>query len=195
MKTGSVAVNDPIPLVRAGLRNALADEIRVVEPLDIECWAASDDAAAAVLSVVEPGDWAVVRSVTRLSPNLPIVVLLAWSSPLSVRQAFAHGVSASMARCAPIADIARALRAALDGMAVVAREAVTPFGEWQPGWTDEERTILSELACGTRIVDLAERLGYSRRTMARRLNYIYERLGADRAPQALAAAARLGLIA
>ena len=59
---------------------------------------------------------------------------------------------------------------------------------------EEERRWLVELANGASVDALAWRSGYSRRTMYRRLNHLYRRLGADRRERALVAAARAGLI-
>lgn len=62
------------------------------------------------------------------------------------------------------------------------------------GLSVEDVELLNEISSGSRILDIADRLGYAERTIYRRLDAIYERLGVGSRQQALVKAVRMGII-
>ncbi len=60
--------------------------------------------------------------------------------------------------------------------------------------TDEEVLLLRELAAGVTVVDIAKRHYYNERTIRRRLQNLYLKLGAANRDAAIAAASQLGLL-
>lgn len=60
--------------------------------------------------------------------------------------------------------------------------------------TQEELQLLGELASGTTVVAIANELGWSERTMRRRIHSICLKLGVVNKSQAIAKASRIGLL-
>jgi DNA-binding NarL/FixJ family response regulator len=186
-------------LVCAGLRAALRHDARVIEPSDLLGWASTRDAAVAVVSMVSGDDWSLLSALRRVSPELPIVALLDRSRMVEFREALRRGATSSLPRSATSAQIADVVRAALNRQSVVPSGVLHDVVHQIPadsfdGWSVDERRWLRRLADGASVATVAAEAGMSARTMARRLKHLYMRLGVERQAQALAIAARFGLL-
>ena len=190
----SIGVWDPVPLFRSGLCSALGASAAEVQPESLTEWARGDGAEVAVISIVVGDDWRLIPRLLCERKDLAVVALLEWSSQAGVRQALKLGATAALPRSVGISEVVGVVGSARAGFAVIPRWSA----RGAPGddeWSEEERGILEALADGESVTELACHLGYSRRTAARRLSGIYDRLGVSRACEATLAAARLGLIA
>jgi DNA-binding NarL/FixJ family response regulator len=212
----SVGIREPLPLFRDGLRAEFTRASWVVhEPRDIVAWAlaeeprhlvfADEGAAgrrkrAVVLSLTMHGDWSVLDELHDRCPDVAVVALLPQPRSEDYRDAIARGARSAAPRSATGGYIAAVVRAAIDGRALLPASVLTLLASQEGAGreaglvNDEEKRWLMALATGTSVDTLAWRSGYSRRTMYRRLNRVYRRLGADRRESALVAAARAGLI-
>jgi DNA-binding NarL/FixJ family response regulator len=130
-----------------------------------------------------------------------VVTLLPRPTADSYRDALARGALSAAPRAAASTDIVEVVRAAVRhqsllpasvSRALASGGELTPAGLSQLG--EEERCWLRELANGVSVEDLARRLGFSRRTMYRRLSHVYRALGTNRRERALLAALRDGVI-
>jgi DNA-binding NarL/FixJ family response regulator len=212
-----VGIREPLPIFRDGLRAEFTRASWIVqEPRDIVAWAEAaaprhpkvgdDDVGgdgqgrAVLLSLSMARDWSVLDQLHDRCPGVIVVTLL--SQPCADRylDAFARGAMSAAPRSATGRHIVAVVKAAIDGQALLPAKVMKALtshdeGSHDPGLLkDEERRWLADLANGESVDALAWRSGYSRRTMYRRLNQIYRRLGADRRESALVAAARSGLI-
>lgn len=212
----TVGISEPLPMFRGGLRAEFARAAFVVqEPADIVAWATGSGTSrgdaeeggtgasagrAVLLSMAIQRDWSVLDELHDRCPNMAVVTLLSHASSDAYRDAIARGALSAAPRSASGSHIVAVVKAAVDGRAllpaaVLSALALPSHGSREPGALDDgERRWLVDLANGTSVDVLARRNGYSRRTMYRRLNHLYRRLGADRRESALVAAARAGII-
>jgi DNA-binding NarL/FixJ family response regulator len=202
----TVCISDPLPVFRGGLRAALTRASFVVdEPADIvewTVWRAAGAAAqrlAVLMSLATNDDWCVLDRLHDLSTDLAVVTLLPKPSHDSYRVALARGALSAAPRSAACDDIVAVVRAAVEGRSLLPGTVSTALALNRPApdgmvLNEEERHWLRTLAEGASVEDLAWRFGYSRRTMYRRLNNVYRRLGTDRREGALLAAVRTHLI-
>ena len=208
----TVAISDPLPIFRGGLHAALTmASFMVCEPADIVEWTgrspsgrggpSSTDTAerAVLLSLATQTDWTVLDRLHDRRPDMPIVTLLEQPSDASYREALTRGALSAAPRGAACEHIVDVVRAAVEGRtllpAKVSRALARSMATSNGGMLqDDERSWLRALGEGASVENLARRFGYSRRTMYRRLNSIYRRLGADGRESALLTAVRAGLI-
>ncbi len=208
-----VGIMEPLPIFREGLRAEFVRASWVVhEPRDIVAWARGPDpphprdgptdarTRAVVLSLAAHADWTVLDELHDHAPHVAVVTLLALPSSEGYRDAIARGARSAAPRSATGRHIVAVVKAAIDGRALLPASVLTALathdgaGHGSGLFNDEERRWLIDLANGSSVEALAWRSGYSRRTMYRRLNHLYRRLGTDRRERALVAAARAGLI-
>lgn len=142
---------------------------------------------------LESGDIDVVAALCRGSPETHVVALVDERSADEALRAGAVGV---VGRRADIDQILAALGAAERGLLVLPRSFASRTTRPAPehALTDEERTLLEGLAEGLTNAQLARTLHLSDRTVRRRLDALYTRLGADGRVGAVANAARRGLL-
>lgn len=154
-----------------------------------------------VVPVEEQADVDRLRRLCADHPELVAVALVSDPSPAVHREVLAAGASGAVTDSSPPAAIAGAVRAALSGYFLLPGDVVrdlvqgTGANPWVAGELDEaERGWLGALAAGCSVRALAEEVGYSERTMHRRLGNLYRRLGVENRTQALTVAARCGLL-
>jgi DNA-binding NarL/FixJ family response regulator len=135
-----------------------------------------------------------VRALREASPTTKIVVYTADGDERLAREVLEAGALALVLKEAPLADLVRALEAALGGASyldpALARNPV-PGGRL----TQREVDVLELLAEGLQHEEIGRRLGISSETVRTHLRKASDRLGASTRTQAVATALRLGLIA
>lgn len=192
----ALAICDPVPLVRNGLRAACEPYGFAIEenPVDIVKWSQERPDAAVVLSVANVEDWNTLKRLQLQTPDTSIVSLLDRPSADTYRRALHFGARSAIARSAPVEDIVAVLRCTSNGNGLIPAAAFAPNGLDTASLTGEETHWLGELTRGVSVEELARAAGYSRRTMFRRLNTVYRKLGTNRRQHALIAATNRGVI-
>lgn len=178
----SVLVDDPYPLVRAGLAHLVGAHPRLVLA------AGADDADVAVLGA---GDDV---AVTALAARLPVLVLLDDPAPDATARTLHAGAAGVLHRGAEPAAIARALLALAAGAVVAgagaAEQLLRPRDRRDafPQLTPRERDVLERLARGETNGQIARALGLSAKTVRNHMASICTKLRVlDRAQAAIAA--------
>jgi DNA-binding NarL/FixJ family response regulator len=135
-----------------------------------------------------------VRALREASPDTRVVVYTADGDERLAREVLNAGAIALVLKEAPLADLVRALEAALVGNSYLDPAlAKNPV----PGskLTQRELDVLGLLAEGLQHEEIGRRLGISSETVRTHLRKASDRLGASTRTQAVATALRLGLIA
>ena len=131
--------------------------------------------------------------------GLPVVALLVDASLAGYRDAFRAGACGAVPFDAPVETIVAVLRAALDQHVLLPVELAQALAGGDNGqsdnWiTDAEAEWLRLLKTGMTIAKLAEKVGYSERSLYRLLHDVYGRMQVSNRTEAIAKAARLGII-
>lgn len=154
------------------------------------------DADVALVDLVgDAGDGALgaVERLARRHPPVPVVVAV---DPADARRrALAHraGAAAAIARDASPAATVALLLAVASGAVVLHDRAPGP-GPDAIDLTDSERLLLAAVARGDDNQTIGRTLYASERTVKRRLSALYQRLGVSGRVEAVAVAARAGLL-
>ncbi len=183
---------------RRGLAGALdAAGYEAVEPADVAEWVASGRAAAALVGLVDAGSLA---TVVQLADSLTVVGLIPSMELAGIAQAIDAGATGVADWDAPPERIVDILLHALEGHALIPVSVLRQLGQLSEpapqgdtSVSPEQAQWLRYLADGHTVADLAKRVGYSERTMFRKLDTIYGLLGARNRVDALMAAQRLDL--
>jgi DNA-binding NarL/FixJ family response regulator len=197
---GQVGIADPLPAYRFGVRAVLEGAgFPTAEPADVASWARGGASRLALLGVVSSDGWSLLDAVAVSAPGAPIVALLDRPSTDDYRRALGAGATAALPRDAAPDQIVEVVRAASGHHtllpAAVAASLARPADVAVLVLDAEQSRWLRELASGLTVEELAWKEGYSTRTMYRRLQLTYRRLGADDRTRALIRAYELGLIA
>lgn len=187
-----VAIAHPSPAYRRGLAAAFnGDEFRVEDPTDVGRWLQP----GRMVVVADGSEHAVLAARPR---GALVVVLLPDVDPDRYRRvlaAGADGVAHVDSQPVMIADIAQS---AVAGEIVLPAEVARRLaGRPRPTTIDlsaEERRMLQRLSEGATIVQLAEEFYLAERSVRRRLQNIYVRLGASGRAEALKLVSQLGLV-
>lgn len=196
----SIAVIDPVPafcvgllvaLNRAGFASAHAGEV--------ERTVSSPGRKALLVTTRSDDQWELINKYGHSYPTLVVVALLADASPGGYRDAFRAGACSAVPFDAPVETIIAVLRAALDQhvlLPIDLAHALAADGHQEPdgGLTHKEADWLRQLNTGSTVANLAEKAGYSERSLYRRLHDLYRRMHVTNRSQAIAKAARLGLL-
>ncbi len=194
-----IAVVDAATAYRRGLAAALAAAgFDAVDPENPVAWAKRPPAVAAYVGSPAAAQEATISD---LAGSITVVALIPGADAESWWRAIAAGASAAADRNADPEDLVAVLDHALQGWMLlpvdVARwlavRSPVPYGEGA-AVGPEEAGWLRYLADGRTVAALADRVGFSERTMFRRLYEIYGRLGVRNRTEALVAAQRLGLL-
>ena len=199
------------PSVRAGLRMLLAGEpdIEVLGEWAGGDWAdelAGDDELPAVLLVdIDPGQADQLKPLAELFPDAAQVLLYERPDGYSVLDADADAPVAALLKDADAAEIVAAVRAVAAGLIVfapaiaallVTRPGIYPRApsELEERLTDRETQVLQLLALGLPNKTIAMELGISEHTAKFHVGSIMTKLGAASRTEAVAQAARRGLL-
>lgn len=154
----------------------------------------------APLMLRDEESWSQLDQLTELAD----VTVVAITPELGVGQfarALAAGCDGVVHQDTSVEIIISVLEAALGGEVILPKEAArelasSHLGARQPtpNFTTEERNLLAGLARGQTIVELSRQLGWSERTLRRRLQNASIKLRVENRAQAIARATQLGLI-
>jgi DNA-binding NarL/FixJ family response regulator len=190
--TVRVAVADPLPMYARGLAFTLRDLGHSADtPADLLGWARQAGDLLVFLTLAHDADWGLLAALLRVRTDAVVVGVIADPGVDHVVRAISSGAVGVMARDAGPAVVADVIRAALDGhsripIGVLRSLVAGTAGDQAPRLiSDDEIRWLRELAGGTTVARLAERVGYSERMMFRLLAELYSRLGVDSRTRAL----------
>ncbi|HET7034384.1 MAG TPA: response regulator transcription factor [Thermomicrobiaceae bacterium] len=205
-----VLVAAPYPTLRAGLRAVIAGEAGLAlagQADNPEGLLAETERTAPGVVLLDPGDdaahWLDLLPVS--APLLPPLVLLAATAEAAAG-ALPSGVRGLLLRDANPEEIVAALLAVAAGLAVLDPRVVELLSEQMPAPRAEpaepagtalsgrEREVLDLIAQGLPNKAIAIELGISEHTVKFHVGSILSKLGAASRAEALARAARLGLI-
>ena len=202
-----VLIVDDHPVVREGLVATLEDEqdFRIVgavgsaeEALNVAGTARPD---ILLLDLELPG-LSGIEAIPQLTAALPaagIIVLTAYDTDERVLGAVRAGARGYILKGAPVDEIARAIRAVHGGGSYLASPVAAKIlrqvrSRRATTLSDRERTVLREVAAGRSTKQIARLLGITERTVKFHVSSIMNKLGADNRAQAVAEAARRGLL-
>jgi DNA-binding NarL/FixJ family response regulator len=134
-----------------------------------------------------------IHALHEVSPGTRIAVYTADADERIARDVLAAGAVALILKEAPLADLVRALEAALAGGAYL-DPAVAKKPTPRVKLTQRELDVLALLAEGLQHEEIGRRLGIGSETVRTHLRKASNRLGAATRTQAVATALRLGLI-
>ena len=135
-----------------------------------------------------------VKGLLEVSPKTRITVYTADADDEVARDVLAAGAVGLVLKEAPLADLVRALEAALAGNSYI-DPALGKLHKPKSALTPRELDVLGLLAEGLQHEEIGRRLGISSETVRTHLRKASDRLGAATRTQAVATALRLGLIA
>jgi DNA-binding NarL/FixJ family response regulator len=203
-----VLVVDDHPVVREGLVAALEDEadLRIAGAVG-----SAEDALRVALSAkpdvvlldLELPGLSGIEAIPRLAAALPgagIIILTAYDTDERVLGAVRAGARGYVLKGAPVEEIARAIRAVHGGGSYLASPvAAKILGQIRSPrrattLSNRERAVLREVAAGRSTKQIARALGITERTVKFHVSSIMNKLGADNRAQAVAEAAKRGLL-
>jgi DNA-binding NarL/FixJ family response regulator len=135
-----------------------------------------------------------VLALREASPDTRIVVYTADGDETLAHEVLDAGAVALVLKEAPLADLVRALEAALAGRSYL-DPALARTTAKNSKLTQRELDVLALLAEGLQHEEIGRRLGISSETVRTHLRKASDRLGASSRTQAVATALRMGLIA
>jgi len=199
-----VAIVAPYPSVRVGLR-AMVEQIAgvavIAEAADDDLDPARDPDA--VIIDVDPEQLDIVERVSDSFPDTPLLLLLDSAALYHQLRSGNHTRVAALSKGAGVADIAAALAGLAQGLVVLdpafasqpppaSSHATANGGE--DALTPRERQVLELLALGLPNKTIAMELGVSEHTAKFHVGTIMSKLGAASRTEAVALAARRGLL-
>ncbi len=198
-----VLVVDDHVVISELLAKAVADEP------GLECVGVADDMAAALEQVVAlrpdtvlldaqlpSGDGVdLVTTLRELTPGLRVVLLTARPRPDRERAAFAAGAVGYLGKDGRLSDVMAALRRASPSRPARDPRLVSRGGEMEArGLSRREAEVLELLAEGRHVQEIARTLGLSQFTARDHVKALLAKLGARSQLEAVAIAARDGLV-
>jgi DNA-binding NarL/FixJ family response regulator len=204
-----VLIVDDHPVVREGLVAALEDE----SDFRIAGAAASAEEALKLVATARPDvilldlelpGLSGLEAIPRLSAALPaagIIIFTAYDTDERVLGAVRAGARGYVLKGASVDEIARAIRAVHGGGSYLASPVAAKILRQMRSprrastmLSDRERTVLREVAAGRSTKQIAQVLGITERTVKFHVASIMNKLGADNRAQAVAEAAKRGLL-
>jgi DNA-binding NarL/FixJ family response regulator len=204
-----VLVVDQEPVYRAGLECLLEGTGHVVEqaePAACVQRAAQGDLAGLVLDArCGPGDYSVglVSQVGQVAPGLPVTLVVARLQGPGLVAVLEAGVRALLHRSCSADELVAAVDAAAAGRNWVGRPLALPLQEELLAGADgspiepltaREREVLARLAKGGTNAMIGHQLGISEHTVRNHMRSILAKLGVANRTDAVATAARRGLL-
>ncbi len=203
-----VLVVDDHPVVREGLVAMLEDE----QDFQVAGEAGSAEDALALLTTARPDvilldlelpGMSGVDAIPRLAAALPdarVIVLTAYDTDERVLGAIKAGARGYLLKGASAGEIAQAIREVYAGGSYLAsRIAAKVLSQMRAprrstALSERERTVLRKVADGRSTKQIARELGITERTVKFHVSSIMNKLGAENRAQAVAEAARRGLL-
>jgi DNA-binding NarL/FixJ family response regulator len=193
----SLVIAHPAAAFRRGLGSVL-DPARfsVEQPESLDAWLEQEGSRALVVAETASG-WEELLARGVEHPDVLVVVLVAEMEPGAYRHALAAGAAGVAHVDAAPELIAHVVSAAVDGEVVmpaeIARRVAGRAGA-APRLGQEELAMLQDLSEGATVVELAERYFLAERSVRRKLQNVYMKLGATSRAEAMKRAAQLGLL-
>lgn len=197
-------------LVGLGLGGLLAEARvgTVVADLDVEFLRAGDPGRAADVVVIDATRLSAVLVaigiVAGAFPAAPIVVLVERSRERDALEALAGGARGCVAADAPVDEIVRSIRTALNGETFISPgiahalasrlRMIARRGHAPPDLTRREREVLALVALGRENAEIARALHLSPATIKHHLSTLFAKLHVDNRIQAAVRAVRDGLL-
>jgi DNA-binding NarL/FixJ family response regulator len=129
-------------------------------------------------------------------PDARVIMLTTFSGDVDIQRALKAGAYGYQLKSAPRKELIEAIRKVHTGKKSVPPEVAAQLAEHMSGEALSEREIdvLRHIAGGNRNRDIADRLFISEETVKVHVKHIMEKLGASDRTQAMAIAARRGII-
>ncbi len=129
-------------------------------------------------------------------PGARILMLTTFNGDVDIQRALKAGANGYMLKSTPRKELLDAIRKVHSGQRSVPAEVAAQLAEHLSGeaLSDREVEVLRHIAGGNRNKDIAEKLFISEETVKVHVKHIMEKLGANDRTQAMAIAARRGII-
>ena len=129
-------------------------------------------------------------------PAARVIMLTTFSGDIDIQRALKAGAYGYILKSTPRKDLVESIRKVHSGKKSVPPEVAAHLAEHMSGesLTEREIDVLRHLTGGNRNRDIAERLFISEETVKVHVKHIMEKLGASDRTQAVAIAARRGII-
>jgi DNA-binding NarL/FixJ family response regulator len=129
-------------------------------------------------------------------PNARVMMLTTFNGDVDIQRALKAGAYGYQLKSAPRKELIEAIRKVHSGKKSVPPEVAAQLVEHLSGdaLSEREVDVLSHIAGGNRNKDIADRLFISEETVKVHVKHIMEKLGASDRTQAMAIAARRGII-
>lgn len=200
-----VLVADDHPLMRAALRQAIAQQIEDAEILEASDFAQvgerlseGEGADVVLLDLHMPGATGLIglAMLRTEHPAIPVVVVSASEDPGTIQRAMEFGASGFVPKSAPIARIGEAVRAVLDGEIWTPEVAPAPEEDAQlaeriASLTPQQLRVLAGIVEGKLNKQIAFEMNVAETTVKAHITVILRRLGVISRTQAALLASRL----
>jgi DNA-binding NarL/FixJ family response regulator len=191
---GPIAVSDPSPTFRRGLASLLRDEgLHTVEPPDLPSWVAGGSHRAVVLTIDGAAPLKCVSELVHRRDDLVLVALLPTLEGDTAATALRAGASTVAHRDAPTERLVSIIVHALAGDALLPVDLARLLAHTPPvdqtdqiGLTPDEVRWIARLAHNDSVARVAAEAGVSERTMYRRLDQVFRRIGVNNRIEAIA---------
>lgn len=179
--------------VREGVRRLIAAEWPRVEailfgqPLEMLSALGQQPPDLLIMDWTMPGmdGSSLIRETRRLRPNLPVLVYSMHAASAMGVQAIKAGAAGYISKDAPAAELIEAIRHVSQGKTYVsgdlgealANAVANPLGQPHESLSGREMQVLIELAQGSSITEISERLHLSVKTVSTYKSRVQEKLG------------------
>ena len=135
-------------------------------------------------------------AIRREFPAARVVMLTTFAGDVDIRRSLEAGARGYMLKTMPPKDMVEVIRQVHAGKKRIPGEVATHLAEYvgDDGLTEREIDVLRYIASGNRNRDIAERLFITEETVKVHIRHIKDKLGASDRTQAVAIAARRGII-
>jgi DNA-binding NarL/FixJ family response regulator len=207
-----VLIADDHPLTRDGIRAALSDD----SGIDVVAEATNGEEAVKLAGDVHPdvilmdvrmpglGGIAATREITRTVPGTRVLTLTVEETQARVGDAIQAGAAGYLLKDVDAAALARAVRLAAEGCAVIHPDLTKQFVDEMRSLSSGERTttalsgreveVLQMIAYGSTNKEVADALSISPQTVKTYLERIFTKLGVSDRTRAVAVALKLGIL-
>jgi DNA-binding NarL/FixJ family response regulator len=207
-----VLIADDHPLTRDGIRAALSDD----SGIDVVAEATNGEEAVKLAGDVHPdvilmdirmpglGGIAATREITRSVPGTRVLILTVEETQARVGDAIQAGAAGYLLKDVDAAALARAVRLAAEGCAVIHPDLTKQFVDEMRSLSSGERTttalsgreveVLQMIAYGSTNKEVADALSISPQTVKTYLERIFTKLGVSDRTRAVAVALKLGIL-
>jgi DNA-binding NarL/FixJ family response regulator len=197
-----IAVDDPSPTFRRGLAHVLREAgMFAVEPQDLLAWVASSAHRAVVVTVDGPARLNTLRDLVARKPDIVVVALVPDLGGDAAAAALRAG-AAVVAHHDDVPDrLIEVIERALAGDALLPVDVARVIARTPPveaaghiGLTADEVGWIEKLSHNRSVARIAAEAGVSERTMYRRLDHLFRRVGVHSRIEAVAWAVRNGYV-